>query len=234
MSTPRKLGILGGMGPEATALLMQRIIRATPARDDSDHVPLLIDNNPQVPSRIDALIHGTGPSPLPTLIRMAKGLEAAGAEALIMPCNTAHHYVGQIREQVGIPFLDMIALTCERVSSQVQPQNCIGILASPAVGKTRLFDTGLQAYDLGAIYPENPEHTLDIIKTVKATGPSRSTETSLNALADELIQKGAKAIIVACTEFSLLTHGLTACPVPVLDSLDVLVDASVGFALTSG
>ncbi len=88
---PRTVGILGGMGPEATVLLMQKVIAAVPARDDSDHVPLIVDQNSQVPSRIRRLIEGVGEDPAPVLAAMARRLEAAGAEALAMPCNTAHH-----------------------------------------------------------------------------------------------------------------------------------------------
>ena len=82
-------GILGGMGPEATIDLMKRVFRATPAQDDRDHVHLLVDNNPQVPSRIQALLEKTGESPGPCLCDMARKLESWGADFLAMPCNTA-------------------------------------------------------------------------------------------------------------------------------------------------
>ena len=92
----RRIGILGGMGPEATVALMQRVIALVPARDDADHVPLIVDQNPQVPSRIAYLIEGRGEDPGPVLIAMARRLETAGAEAIAMPCNTAHHWAGAI------------------------------------------------------------------------------------------------------------------------------------------
>ncbi len=107
----RRVGILGGMGPEATVLLMQRIIAATPASDDADHLPLIVDQNPQVPSRIRHLIEGTGEDPGPVLAAMARRLQAAGAEALAMPCNTAHHYAPAIRQATAIPLIDMVALS---------------------------------------------------------------------------------------------------------------------------
>ena len=91
----RTVGILGGMGPEATILLMQRVLAAVPAQDDGDHIPLIVHQNPQVPSRIRRLIEGAGEDPAPVLIRMARDLQAAGAEALAMPCNTAHAYAAQ-------------------------------------------------------------------------------------------------------------------------------------------
>ena len=107
----RRIGILGGMGPQATLLLMQKLIDAVPAADDADHIPLLVDQNPQVPSRIRRLIEGTGEDPAPVLADMARRLVAAGAEALAMPCNTAHHYVPAIRNAVTIPLIDMVALS---------------------------------------------------------------------------------------------------------------------------
>ena len=87
----RRVGILGGMGPQATILLMQKVLAAVPAQDDAGHIPLIVDQNPQVPSRIRRLIEGVGEDPGPVLADMARRLVAGGAEALAMPCNTAHH-----------------------------------------------------------------------------------------------------------------------------------------------
>lgn len=114
----RTVGILGGMGPEATVELMRRVIAATPARDDADHVPLIVDQNPAVPSRIAHLIEGTGTDPGPVLAAMARRLEIAGAEALAMPCNTAHHYLPRIREAVTIPLLDMVDLSVAEAAAR--------------------------------------------------------------------------------------------------------------------
>ena len=94
MSQPHDLivGIIGGMGPEATIDLMARIIELTPATEDSDHIHMLVDNNPKVPSRIDAIVNRAPIDPTPTLVAMAQGLERQGADYLVMPCNTAHAY----------------------------------------------------------------------------------------------------------------------------------------------
>jgi aspartate racemase len=93
----RILAIIGGMGPEATVDLMLRVINATPARDDQDHIRMLVDNNPKVPSRINALVDGSGESPAPALISMARGLASLGADFLAVPCNTAHHYLREVQ-----------------------------------------------------------------------------------------------------------------------------------------
>jgi aspartate racemase len=113
LSSPSTIGILGGLGPEATILLQRKLVEAIPADDDRDHIPLLIDTNPQVPSRIANLIEGTGDSPAPVLANMARRLQHAGAKALAMPCNTAHHFAGAITQAVDIPLLNMVELAAD-------------------------------------------------------------------------------------------------------------------------
>ena len=139
MTRLRRIGVLGGMGPEATVALLQRVQGGVLARDDADHVPLLVDLNPQVPSRIKHLIEKTGPNPGPVIADMAERLETAGAEALILPCNTAHHYSGYIIDRVAIPFLSMPQLTCDALAGLVSSGSHVGILASPATNQTGLF-----------------------------------------------------------------------------------------------
>jgi aspartate racemase len=160
MSGPMKpVGVLGGMGPEATILLMQKVLDRVDARDDADHVPLIVHQNPQVPSRIAALIDGTGEDPGPVLAGMARGLAAAGARALAMPCNTAHAYADQVREATDLPFLDMVAATAREIPEDA----VVGLLADP----TRM---------------------LALIRAIKARGGSPEAAAELRALADEVGQ----------------------------------------------
>ena len=154
-STMRRVGILGGMGPEATVLLMQKIIAATPARDDADHIPLIVDQNPQVPSRIRHLIEGGGEDPGPVLAAMALRLQLAGAEALAMPCNTAHHYAPQIRAAANLPFIDMVQLSVGRAAHLAGKGARLGVLASPAVRQTGLFDAAFASAGLTAAYADD-------------------------------------------------------------------------------
>src|SRR5436190_10023963 len=97
------VGVIGGMGPEATVEFMRRLVAAVPAKDDADHLHVIADNNPKIPSRIKALIEGGGEDPAPVLTAMAQRLEAAGADFLVIPCNTAHYYLPQIAASVRIP-----------------------------------------------------------------------------------------------------------------------------------
>ena len=216
----RPVGILGGMGPEATILLMQKVLKAIDAGDDADHVPLIVHQNPQVPSRIKALIEGTGADPAPTLRQMARDLEAAGAQALAMPCNTAHHYAAAIAASTDLPFINMIDLTVRALAGKGR----IGMLASPAVRKVGVFDTAFSGSGLKAVYPDD-DPILALIRAVKAgDNPQRE---ALKTIADQLLTE-TDHLCVACTELSLLTDALQ--PGTWTDSLDCLTNGIVSFA----
>ncbi len=110
MKQEQIVGILGGMGPEATVELMRRIVARTPAACDNDHIHCVVDQNSKVPNRVEA-IQGKIPSAGPVLAEMARRLEAYGADMLCMPCNTAHYYLDDIRAASSLPFVDMLECT---------------------------------------------------------------------------------------------------------------------------
>ncbi|SDX74348.1 aspartate racemase [Ruegeria halocynthiae] len=228
---PRVTGILGGMGPEATILLQQRVLATVQATDDADHLPLLIDMNPQVPSRIAHLIEGCGADPGPVLADMARGLERSGATALAMPCNTAHHYAAQIEQAVSIPFLNMVDLSVEAAAKHLPSGSRVGILASPALRKVGVFDVPLKRAEFTALWPEDEDQMLGTIRRIKADGPTDDAFETLSAAARDLSDQGAALLFVACSEFSLLTHDLPQ-TVPIIDTVEVLADAIHSHSLT--
>jgi aspartate racemase len=217
------------MGPEATVLLMQKVIAAVPATDDADHVPLLVDQNPQVPSRIRRLIEGRGEDPAPVLAAMARRLEGAGAQALAMPCNTAHHFADAVRGAAGVPFLDMVALSVAKARMLAGEGAAVGILASPAVRRVGLFDGPMAAAGLVPLYASDEEATLAAIRSIKAHGPTEASRAALKAASVELLGRGARIQMVACTEFSLIAEAV-ADGVTAFDTLDVLVAAIVAYS----
>ena len=161
----RPVGILGGMGPEATILLMQKVLGAVPAQDDADHVPLIVHQNPQVPSRIAALIEGGDTDPGPALSGMARDLAAAGAQALAMPCNTAHHYAPVVDAATDLPFINMISLTASALAASGAQR--IGMLASPATRKVGVFEAGFTTQALIPLF----RFIISIGKAVAVLGP---------------------------------------------------------------
>ena len=229
----RRVGILGGMGPQATILIQQKVLDAVQARDDADHIPLIVDQNPQVPSRIRHLLEGQGEDPGPVLADMARRLVAGGAEALAMPCNTAHHYADAIRAAVSVPFLDMVALSVAHAAERVGTNRRIGILASPAVRKVGLFEAPLARHGLTPVYPQDEAALLAAIRQIKAQGPQPEARAALVAASADLRANGAWVQMVACTEFSLIADAV-APEIQSFDTLDVLVRALIQFAQSNG
>lgn len=230
MGTLRNIGVLGGMGPEATVLFMQRMIASIEATDDRDHIPLLVDSNTQVPSRIDAILNGTGKNPGPTLKAMAQRLENAGAEALAMPCNTAHHFASIIEGAVSIPFLNMVDLSIQSAALELGEGGRIGVLGSPALRVTGVFEGAAENHHLKLHYPEDEETLVAIIKDVKSRGPSAWATAHLSTVAAQLVEEGAELVMVCCSEFSLLAEKIQ-CNAPIFDTLDELVRACVQFSV---
>lgn len=223
----RAVGILGGMGPEATVLLMQKVLAAVPARDDADHVPLIVHQNPQVPSRIAALIERMGEDPGPHLARMARDLERAGAQALAMPCNTAHHYAPAIAAATRLPFLDMIELTADALARRGARR--VGMLASPATRLTGVFEPAFARRGLVPVMPGDDSGLLAVIRAVKSGEAGAAPQRALHDQARDLAARGADILLVACTELSLLSDALPP-DIPRLDSLDCLTAEIVRFA----
>jgi len=219
------------MGPEATALLMTRIISLTPARDDSDHIPLYIDNNTQVPSRIKALIEQTGEDPGPVLLQMAVQLERLGARALAMPCNTAHYYAEQIQQATSIPLINMVEQTVYRVANQDADINTVGILGSPAIKILKLFDTAFARHGIAMRYPEDQPKMLKAIRAIKSGRGIDEAKKILIQASQELSHSGAQTLLVACSEFSIISDTIPE-TLDVIDTINVLAQSVVDFACT--
>lgn len=224
----KAVGVLGGMGPEATVDLMQRVIDATPAIDDVDHIRMLVDNNPKVPSRIKALIDGTGESPAPCMIDMARGLEKQGADFLVIPCNTAHHYYSDVATAVDIPVINLIELTAD-YCKQAQPDlQKAGLLASTALQQIHLYEPWFNQHDVQVLYPRqmNQQAVMDLIRAVKAKQQTPEQILAYSRAADDLQAQGAECLVVACTELSVICDQLRT-SLPVYDASDLLAKAIV-------
>ncbi len=228
----RRVGILGGMGPQATILLMQKLLDCVPAADDADHIPLIVDQNPQVPSRIRHLIDGDGEDPGPVLADMARRLVAGGALALAMPCNTAHHYADAVISAVSVPFLNMVSLSVAEAARRARAGARIGILASPAVRKVGLFDALLAARNLVAVYPSDEAALLAAIRRIKAGDLGPQSRQALISASEDVLRQGARVQMIACTEFSLIADAV-ARESDSFDTLDILVGAIRDFAVAT-
>ena len=216
------------MGPDATADFMSRVIRATPAEKDQDHLRMLVDNNPHVPNRQEALLRG-GEDPGPTLAAMARGLEAAGADFLVMPCNTAHAFVHAITEAVDIPLVSIIDATVDACGDA----GMIGVLATDGCIASGVFQEALADRGRVAVLPDDVEMDalMSLIRRIKAGDTDPDVVAGMRAIAEALAVRGAEVIVAGCTEIPLvLDQGML--DVPLVSSTDALARATVAFALS--
>jgi aspartate racemase len=220
----RIIGIIGGMGPEATVDLMRRVIAKTPARGDADHIHMIVESNPKIPSRIAHLIERTGPDPTPELIRIAGNLQRAGASALAIPCNTAHVYADSIRRAVAIPLLDMVNLSAARIASRGVTR--VALLASTAVHDTALYAKAFSSHGITTAPATYQDELMALIGGVKRGDTGMQAQERLGQIARDLADE-SDVLLVACSELSIIAAGIT---VPFEDSLDVLAQAIVYFA----
>ncbi|CAH2599213.1 Aspartate/glutamate racemase family protein [Rhodovastum atsumiense] len=227
----RILGVLGGMGPLASAQFMARLTLLTPAARDQDHVPAILWSDPRVPDRTAARLGG-GEDPLPWLRRGLRGLKAAGCGAVAIPCNTAHLWIDGMAEE-GLPILHIVDAAAAALRAVV-PSGPVGVLGTAATLQTRLYQDRLDRMGWTCVTP-TPEEMDGLVSPgiaeVKANRPEVAF-APLAAAVRALAGRGAQAVVLGCTEIPL---GIQAGPadslgVPVVDTIDALARVAIAWA----
>ncbi|KHT62730.1 aspartate racemase [Photobacterium gaetbulicola] len=225
----RKLGILGGMGPLATVEFMQKIIAQTPACSDQQHIPMLVSNNPQIPDRTAFLI-SNGDDPYPVLKQGMEQLEQAGAECIVMPCNTAHYWYPRLSNTCRVHMISILDSVVDE--AQQRGYRKVGIMATTATMTTRMYQTKLAQKQIAAVAPtqDQQQAVMDGIYAVKA-GNVEQGHRLMKPVFDTLLEHGAEAVILGCTEIPVaLAETVFHQPQQCLDSLDILAKACIEWA----
>jgi aspartate racemase len=222
------VGILGGMGPLATADFYGKIVRATPASRDQEHLRVVMWADPSVPDRTEALTVD-GPDPTPWLIRGAHRLEAMGAEIIATPCNTAHAFLPRVRESIRARIVDMIDETVGEICRLHADVRTVGVLASAGTLQAGLYHRGLERAGLQVVAPDEFTQRTQVsaaIRMVKAGNTGPECRELLAAGAESLARRGAQAVVAGCTEFPLILDR-AAKKIPVIDPTAVLARAVI-------
>lgn len=228
--TRKTVGVLGGMGPEATVDFMAKVIALTDASSDQDHVRMLVDHNPQVPNRQEAILGG-GEDPGPVLADMAADLEANGADFLVIPCNTAYAFEEAILAATHIPLISIIGVSIAAAQERAPGVERIGVLATDGCLRSGVFQAGLEAAGLAAELPGDDElrELMALVQAIKAGKQSADTGRAMAGLAEALVSRGAGAVIAGCTEIPLVLEQ-DAVSVPLISSTDALAEITVKLA----
>lgn len=232
MKNKKIVGIVGGMGPEAAADLFRKIIKATPVKNDQEHLRIIIDNNTDIPDRSSA-IRGDGPSPVEEIKNSLKILENAGAQVLAMACNTAHYYYDDLKTGVKGDFLHMMDQVAVYIKEKHPTAEKIGVLATEGTINAKLYPSAFAKIDLQVIEPDK-ESQIKVMEAIYApwgikAGYYKEAKAVLKKAAEQLVVKGADIIIMGCTEIPLVLDS-TDVQVELLDATTILADAIVAKA----
>ncbi|MEJ8856315.1 amino acid racemase [Variovorax robiniae] len=236
---PFKVGVVGGVGPAATADFMRKIVLNTTAARDQDHIKIVVEQNPQIPDRTANLI-GDGPDPTVALYATCKKLEAGDADLIAIPCNTAHAFVERIQPYLSIPIVNMLHETVRHLREHHPGCRRVGLLATSGTLGSRVYHEAVEGAGLEAIAPDeaNQARVMNAIygeKGVKAGYTEGECRDDLMLALAHLVERGAQAVILGCTELPLLLAQSAAFPVArthvvLLDPTDILARKCVALA----
>lgn len=222
------LGIFGGMGPEATANLYQTIVAITPAEKDQDHVPTLIFSFPQVPDRTTAIKAGDR-SIVPYLQEGVRLLERSGATLIAIPCNTAHYYYDDMQKAVRIPILHMIREAADETVKRHPGVKTVGLLATSGTIATGLYEKEFRERGVAVLVPDEAQETDLVMRSIGLIKAGRDRELCRDLLGQagrDLVRRGARVIVLGCTEIPLAFDPATV-DVPVVNASLVLAEAAL-------
>ncbi len=231
MSQYKSIGIIGGMGPAATCDLFLKIINSTAAPSDQSHIHVYIDNNTNILDRT-AAIKGLGESPAPELVKSAVKLQAMGADALIMPCNTAHYFYDQIVPYIDIPLIHMPRETAAYLHTKGYKK--VGILATDGTIDSGVYHNALKEYGIEPVCPsaENQKVIMSLIYDYVKKNILQKDKLPVEAVmkvVEEVRSMGAEVCLMACTELPIAFQVMEATE-GMVDPTQVLAEAAVKFA----
>ncbi len=223
-------GVMGGMGPDATVDFMSKVITMTDSGRDQDHIHLIVDQDPTVPNRQVAIDCGND-DVTPRLTAMAQRLEIAGADFLVMVCNTAHVFLEGVRASTGLPFISIIEESIAEIDRRCASASVVGVMATDGCLDTNIYQDAVAASGRAAIVPDKAgvKELMRLIHAIKAGDKGTDISQGMEAVAAGLVERGADVIIGGCTEIPIVFEGENFV-VPVISSTDVLASRTLALA----
>jgi aspartate racemase len=229
----KTIGILGGMGPEATLDLFSKIVANTPAAKDQDHLRVVIDSNPMVPDRTAAILKG-GESPVPAMKAGIAALKRAGADFVVIPCVSAHFFLDELQREAELPILSMFDVTAEHIRRHHPNIQRVGMLATSGTLQGGRFRETLERVGIETLAPAEPdqERVMAAIYEIKGAPGGRGRDVigaEIRKISGRMLQRGAQGVVAGCTEIPLILKPGDI-DVPVFDTLLLLARAAIATA----
>ncbi len=220
----KTIGVLGGMGPEATVYFFNLIVRNTSAGKDQEHVPVIIRSDPRVPHRTDAIL-GKGKSPVPELVEGGKALRLAGADFIVMPCITAHRFLKDVLARENVPFVNLLDEARKHVEAAIPGVRRIGLIATAGTVRAGIVRDAFAGAGIEGIVPgeDGQEKVMEAIygkRGIKAGFTTGRARRLIQDIARDLVRRGAEAIMAGCTEVPLVVREEDL-PVPFIEPMKI-------------
>ncbi|AGC68653.1 aspartate racemase [Thermoclostridium stercorarium subsp. stercorarium DSM 8532] len=223
----KKLGVIGGLGPLATACFMEMVVKMTDARTDREHIPMIVYSKPSIPDRTDFILGKSSADPCTDMVEIGKILEELGADFIAVPCVTAYFFYERLCREINVPIIDMIGETAIYLKNSGVSR--VGIMATDGTVTGGFLRKGLEKYGLEVVQPSASGQKLVmnmIYNGVKANMPIVMDE--FYAVKNELLEAKAEVIVLGCTELSVIHRDYDIGP-GCLDAMEVLAQKSVLF-----
>lgn len=199
----KKLGVIGGLGPMATAYFLQLVVQMTEAETDQEHIEILLHSKPQIPDRTRFILGQSREDPLPQMAEIGSDLAGQGAQLIAIPCITAHFFQKRLEEEIGVPIVDTIQETALTLKAAGVAR--AGVMATDGTLQSGLFQRAFEEHGIMPVLPDQTgqQTVMDIIYgNVKAGKPVDLP--AFRRVAEGLFNEGAQAVLLACTELSLV------------------------------
>ncbi|HWI46972.1 MAG TPA: amino acid racemase [Rummeliibacillus sp.] len=219
------LGIIGGVGPLATMLLGESIVRRTKAFSDQEHMHFIIDNDTRIPDRTAYILDHSKPNPLPVMVEDANKLADAGADMIVIPCNTAHNFYDDLQSNSKVPVLHMIRETAKK--ARQLNANRVGVLATIGTLTSNLYQEALMDEGIEPVIPDEvmQQDIMTVIYDYVKAG-KKITSAQWQPIEAAMKNAGCDHIILGCTELSVVNRELSLDD-SYIDALIVLADCAI-------
>ncbi len=224
----KTIGIIGGMGPLATCDFFEKIVRMTDASCDSDHIPILIDCNSRIPDRADAILRG-GEDPVPEMLKSGKRLVREGASVLVMGCNTAYYFYDRVAEELPVPLINMPEETAKGALRLGYKK--VGLMATDGTVWSGLYEREFEKFGIELLIPseEDQKTVMKMVYDGIKAGNSGFDPEPFIDVANDLMKRGAEAVILGCTELPI-AFNMYNIGIPYLDPAVFAAEAAISMA----